>query len=57
MLVAAFLSSVILDGIIFSFGVFKLEVVRYFDSNLGTVASTGAVLVAACDMSGIPRLT
>ena len=43
-LVASFLSSVIVDGVCFAFGIFLLEFLDHFQENKGKTAWIGSVL-------------
>ncbi len=51
-LAAAFLCNVIFDGIIFSFGIFKMELTEYFGEGLGPVAWVGATISAVYALVG-----
>ena len=43
-LLASFLTSVVVDGVCFAFGIFYLEFLRYFGENKGKTAWIGSVL-------------
>ena len=43
-LVASFLSSVIVDGVCFAFGIFYLQFLHHFQENKGNTAWVGSVL-------------
>ena len=51
-LVAAFTSAVIFDGIIFSFGIFLSELANYFNEGLGQTAWIGSTISAVYAIVG-----